>query len=99
MSILNVIRNWNNLGHPLCNNLREGDWLPQYVYHRLQRAGGGVVPLGNWLGKVFSYLAKLPRFLIPCYFDAIITGVYMVIEEVAWARMPEYVLLKLKIKY
>jgi hypothetical protein len=35
MSVLSKIRANNDLGHPLCNNLRDGDWMCQYVVKRL----------------------------------------------------------------
>lgn len=35
MSILNKIRASNDLGHPLCDNLRRGDWLLDYTANRL----------------------------------------------------------------
>ena len=44
--------------------------------------------LGNWFADTFEHLSQVPRYLIPCYFDAIVTGVYMIVEEVAWAKMP-----------
>lgn len=34
--MLNDIRERNDLGHPICHNLREGDWLPQYLADRLK---------------------------------------------------------------
>ena len=37
VSILGKISMENNLGHPLCQNLREGFWQLDYVIHRLQR--------------------------------------------------------------
>ena len=48
--------------------------------------------LGDWFGRVFAHLVRLPRYLIPCYFDAIVTGVYMLVEEVAWAKMHKSVI-------
>ena len=36
MSILSKIRGSDNLGHPLCDNLRNGDWMPQYMANRLK---------------------------------------------------------------
>ena len=37
VSIVYEIRKNNNLGHALCNNLREGDWLMDYISSRLIR--------------------------------------------------------------
>ncbi|KAH3779505.1 hypothetical protein DPMN_157308 [Dreissena polymorpha] len=34
-TVLGSIRAHNDLGHALCNNLREGDWLPSYIAKRL----------------------------------------------------------------
>jgi Central domain of human glycogen debranching enzyme len=40
MSILNKIRASNDLGHPLCDNLRRGDWLLDYIANRLLKHPG-----------------------------------------------------------
>ncbi len=40
MSVLNKIRPNNDLGHPLCNNIRDGDWLADYMAKRLQAHPG-----------------------------------------------------------
>lgn len=36
VSVLSEIRVINDLGHPLCGNLRDGDWLPDYIVGRLK---------------------------------------------------------------
>ena len=33
--MMNDLRPTNDLGHPLCENLRNGPWLPDYVINRL----------------------------------------------------------------
>lgn len=33
---MNDIRIKNDLGHPLCDNIRQGDWLCGYIANRLQ---------------------------------------------------------------
>lgn len=90
LSILSKIRPKNDLGHPLCHNIREGDWLVDYSVNRLLRHEE-TKPFGLWLQKVFECLKKVPRYLIPSYFDAIITGVVMIVEEVTWCKMSEFV--------
>ena len=40
MSMLTVIRDNNDLGHPLCDNLRFGDWLAKYTVDRLYQRNG-----------------------------------------------------------
>lgn len=39
MNPLRHIMKFNDLGHPLCANLREGTWAMDYVYSRLERWG------------------------------------------------------------
>lgn len=86
MSILSKIRAGNDLGHALCSNIRDGDWMCEYIANRL-KAHPSTERLGAWFSKVFDNVVKIPRHLIPCYFDAIVTGVYMLVEEVAWVKM------------
>ena len=38
--MMSSIRTNNDLGHPLCHNLREGDWLMGYTAQRLMRFEG-----------------------------------------------------------
>ena len=33
--MLGQVRSHNDLGHPLCGNLRDGDWMPSYIANRL----------------------------------------------------------------
>ena len=50
MTVLGAIRPNNDLGHPVCNNLRDGDWLPNYIAARLMFDEGT---------KAVSYRLKL----------------------------------------
>ena len=48
MSMLKDVRDNNDLGHPLCDNLRAGDWMAGYIVNRLRlRKGTMMVSLGN----------------------------------------------------
>ena len=69
------IRSSNDLGHPICANLRDGDWLPSYIAGRLQWRDS-TKDLSNWLKDAFAHLSKIPRYMIPRYFDAIIAPLY-----------------------
>ena len=40
MSMLANIRDNNDLGHPLCDNLRDGDWMAGYTVNRLRLRPG-----------------------------------------------------------
>ncbi|RUS77596.1 hypothetical protein EGW08_014635 [Elysia chlorotica] len=90
MSELSHIRPNNDLGHPMCGNLREGDWLADYIGARL-KVHKSLNKLGLWFDSIFSHLKKVPRFLVPSYFDAIITGAYMVLFETAINQMSDFV--------
>ncbi|XP_072918859.1 glycogen debranching enzyme [Hemitrygon akajei] len=91
MSVLADIRPNNDLGHPLCENLRAGDWMMDFISNRLIAHGGSLQMVGKWFEAMFSYLKILPRYLIPCYFDAILIGAYSVLMDITWDRMSSFV--------
>lgn len=90
VTILNRIRPRNDLGDGLCENLRNGDWMADYIVRRLQQFPS-TEELGNWFQGIFTSLKKCPAYLKPAYFDAIVTGVYWAVEEVTWAKMPDFI--------
>ncbi|XP_067892976.1 glycogen debranching enzyme isoform X1 [Heterodontus francisci] len=91
ISVLAEIRPRNDLGHPLCENLRAGDWMMDYISNRLIPRGGKLEEIGNWFAAMFAYLKCLPRYLIPCYFDAILVGAYTTLMDVTWSQMSSFV--------
>ncbi|KAG8178835.1 hypothetical protein JTE90_016506 [Oedothorax gibbosus] len=90
MSELMNIRLEDDLGHPFCGNLRDGDWLPDYISSRLLD-NPSTKDLGFWFEVAFEYLRKLPRYLIPCYFDTIVTGAYSSLLSALWRKMSDFV--------
>jgi glycogen debranching enzyme len=80
-SVLKVISRENNLGHPLCNHLREGQWALDYCVGRLDKAAKqdrwkGLGTPAIWLRERFDAIRKLPSFLLPRYFAMIIQTLY-----------------------
>ena len=80
-SVLEPIVRRNELGHPLCNHLREGQWALDFVvgrmerissqegYHRLQKPA-------QWLKDRFDAVRDIPSFLLPRYFAFIMQVAY-----------------------
>ncbi|XP_027196486.2 glycogen debranching enzyme [Dermatophagoides pteronyssinus] len=74
------IRTNNDLGHPLCENLRQGNWLPEYIVGRLKKRSE-TIDLAEWLEETFKSLVELPRYLIPSYFDSILCPLWTMLLE------------------
>ncbi|XP_032801915.2 glycogen debranching enzyme [Petromyzon marinus] len=91
MSILAEIRSRNDLGHPFCDNLRAGDWMLDYISGRLLSKDGPLVEVGRWFQTMFALLRRIPRYLVPCYFDAIMLGAYTTTLDTVWEKMSPFV--------
>ncbi|XP_017292357.1 glycogen debranching enzyme isoform X2 [Kryptolebias marmoratus] len=91
MSVFADIRSKNDLGHPLCVNLREGDWLIDFVSNRLKHREGPLAQVGQWLGAMFDYLKHIPRYLIPCYFDTILVSTYTTALDATFKLMSSFI--------
>jgi glycogen debranching enzyme len=86
-SVLEDIVKYNELGHPLCNHLRAGQWALDFVVGRLERISkqDGYDRLhkpATWLKERFDAVRLLPSFLLPRYFALIIQVAY----NAAWRR-------------
>uniref|UniRef100_A0A3Q3XM66 Glycogen debranching enzyme n=1 Tax=Mola mola TaxID=94237 RepID=A0A3Q3XM66_MOLML len=90
ISVLADIRPNNDLGHPVCANLRQGDWLIEYVSNRLIHREGPLAQVGQWLAAMFNYLKHIPRYLIPSYFDAILVSTYTTALDATFKLMSRY---------
>ncbi|GJQ87827.1 hypothetical protein Trydic_g18672 [Trypoxylus dichotomus] len=90
MSLLENIRPNNDLGHPMCANLREGNWMIDYIWQRLQ-VDEGTRDLGFWLEKNTMPLKTVPRYLIPSLFDAILTRTFILLHEHTFNLMSDFV--------
>ncbi|KAI0987877.1 hypothetical protein GJ496_006429 [Pomphorhynchus laevis] len=90
MSVMEKIRLSEDMGSPICENLRNGNWIMEYIVKRL-KYHKDTLDLGLWFENVFENFKRLPRFLIPSYFDAVLTGAYTCIIDRAWSHMPSYI--------
>jgi glycogen debranching enzyme len=86
-SVLETIIRYNELGHPLCDHLRQGQWALDYIVGRLERVAQkeGYKALhepATWLRDKFLAVRDLPSFLLPRYFAIIVQVAY----NSAWKR-------------
>lgn len=48
------------------------------------------VQVGQWLVAMFTYLKHIPRYLIPCYFDAILVSTYTTALDTTYKLMSRW---------
>lgn len=85
---LKKIIKYNDMGHPIFNNLREGNWLMDYTVDRLSQEPL-LVDIQNWLKKQFEVIKKLPRGFIPVHFCRVMMCLYNnTLEEVSKRLSP-----------
>ncbi|CAG0909507.1 unnamed protein product, partial [Cyprideis torosa] len=87
---LSSIRSKNDLGHPFCGNLRDGNWMMEYISGRLL-VHESTREVGEWFKYQFDLLKQFPRYLIPAYFDAIVTAAYTLCLDQSWSLMSQFV--------
>ena len=88
--VLAKVRRDNDLGHPLASNLRDGDWLLDFILSRLESLPA-VASLHSWLASVFTSLKCLPRYLIPRYFDTSVMLVYQAVLAHSFSLMSPFI--------
>lgn len=71
----------NNLGHPICNHIREGPWAMDYCVGRLERLSKSkrhahLRPVAVWFRERFEAIKKLASFLWPRYFAMVMQTGY-----------------------
>ena len=86
-SVLKHVIRDNDLGHPICQHLRQGKWALAWITSRLLRMGkreghSGLQKPAAWLMSRFSAIGKVPNFLLPRYFALVLQTAY----EAAWTR-------------
>jgi glycogen debranching enzyme len=84
-SVVNDIVNGNNLGHPLCDHLRNGTWALDWTVGRLEKLVGkgqkGLKEPTQWLRERFEKIKAIPSFLVPRYFALVLQTAYVAATE------------------
>lgn len=91
MSVLDTVALNNDLGHPLCANLRNGFWVIDFICGRLKCEEFKNTPLyqfGDFLEQYFQPIRNLPSYLVPSYFELSIRKVYNALLDRTWSLMP-----------
>lgn len=78
VSVLRKVIFYNELAHPLSENLRQGAWALDYVVNRLEyyKDAPGIKDIQDWLRSRFDRIRSLPNYLRPSYFALIIGILY-----------------------
>ena len=64
--------------------------ISDYISGRLIR-NASTKQLGEWFDTQFQLIGQLPRYLIPAYFDAVVTAAYTLCLEQSWLLMSPWV--------
>ncbi|KIX00179.1 glycogen debranching enzyme [Rhinocladiella mackenziei CBS 650.93] len=80
-SVIEPIVRRNDLAHPLCSHLREGQWALDFIVGRMERISKreGYSRLhkpAQWLKERFDAVRIVPSFLLPRYFALIVQIAY-----------------------
>ncbi|KAI9827614.1 MAG: hypothetical protein M1826_006276 [Phylliscum demangeonii] len=80
-SLLKDIIKTNDLGHPLCQHLREGQWALDYIVRRMDRLmeewkNERLRNPTQWLRERLNAIRSVPSFLLPRYFALVIQAAY-----------------------
>ncbi|KAJ1998827.1 bifunctional 4-alpha-glucanotransferase/amylo-alpha-1,6-glucosidase, partial [Coemansia thaxteri] len=81
----------NDLGHPLCDHLRQGNWALDYVVNRLHGYSEfypEIAPLSAWFEERWALVKRVPNFLIPRYFALTMHTAYQALVHRALKLMP-----------
>ena len=93
-SVLQIIIRNNDLGHPLCQHLREGQWALDFSVDRLERLSkikdyDRLKAPAKWLRERFDAIRKVPSFLLPRYFARTIQTAYNAAVDRAIEQMSD----------
>lgn len=80
MFILSRVHDQQDQAHPLCCNLREGNWLIDHTLDRLYKRAS-LEKFSSFIKEPLEAVKLLPRSIVPKYFDVVIMSVYNLIVD------------------
>ncbi|XP_059049795.1 glycogen debranching enzyme [Achroia grisella] len=86
VSLLDELRPSDDLGHPLCENLRAGDWLLEYQWRRLEREPR-LAAAAACVRAALQPVTRLPRYLVPTYAARALAALHGAATRAALARL------------
>ncbi|KAI3619877.1 glycogen debranching enzyme [Moniliophthora roreri] len=93
---LRHIMRYNDLGHPLCEHLRQGSWALDYVHERLSSQTDILPSLAGpakWFKDRFDRIKDtVPPFLRPKYFALVISEAYKAARRAVVEQSSEFIL-------
>ncbi|VDD84229.1 unnamed protein product [Mesocestoides corti] len=86
VSVMRHVAQFNDLGHPICQHLRQGLWLLTYLYDRLSlddpsHPSRQLDALSRALKQLFEPIYGLPKYLIPSSFGMLVGCLYQTVME------------------
>jgi len=83
-------RSPQGMAHSVFENIRQGNWLIDYIYSRVSRQSSLSVFV-SYLRSVFDKLFKLPRDIMPKFVDRIIQSIVYAFRERASSLMTSFI--------
>nr|AOE43284.1 glycogen debranching enzyme/amylo-alpha-1,6-glucosidase [Cavenderia deminutiva] len=91
-SLMERVSEWNDLSHPICGNVRDGDWAMDYIVQRLiSSSRPALQEFARWLADCFTLVKRLPRHFIPKYFHVVIMTAYRAATAKALSLMSPFI--------
>jgi len=83
----NTVPESSTVSHPICDNIRAGPWLMDFLSNRLE----GYPDLQRWMWKMQAALKEFYTFLQPKYFHWYLTHVYHRCLQRVFAQMSPFI--------
>ena len=88
--ILTAFDSCKDMGSPIFDNIRDGNWLADYMCKRLYQVPH-LIPIMNFMRDKCDKIVGLPRFLIPKYIDRLIRALDLAGREQIQRNMSKFV--------